>query len=114
MASTRRRPLVLVSLFLLVLGLLPAHSAFAATPYPAFARAVQLQGQLNVNTATAAQWDLLPGIGPSTAAKIVAYRTRRPFRSLSQLMRVKGIGRKTFADIRPYLTLTGETTLSAT
>ena len=114
MAPTRRRPLVLVSLFLLVLGLMPAHVAFAAAPSPAFAQAVQLRGQLNVNTATAAQWDLLPGIGPATAAKIVAYRTRRPFRSLSQLMRVKGIGHKTFADIRPYLTLTGETTLSAT
>jgi competence protein ComEA len=99
--------LVLLALVGLAFGLQrPAHAASGHT-----IAAVQLQGQLNMNTATEQQWQLLPGIGPATAAKIVAYRQRRPFRSLPQLMRIKGIGRKTFARIRPYLSLTGETTL---
>lgn len=102
-------PIVLVVLVSMSLGG-PAHAS--ADP-PAIQARAQLQGQLNINTATAQQWDLLPGIGPATAQKIVAYRHRRPFRSLSHVMRVKGIGRKTFADIRPYLTLTGATTLAA-
>lgn len=73
--------------------------------------AVVLEGRLNINTATAAQWVLLPGIGPATADKIIAYRERYRFRRLVHLMRVKGIGRKTFERLRPYLTLEGETTL---
>lgn len=70
-----------------------------------------VEGQLNINTATAAQWALLPGIGPATAEKLVAYRERHPFRRVSQVMRIKGVGQKTFAAIRPFLTLQGETTL---
>ena len=102
-------PFVMVVLVLMSLG----GPARAASSPPAVRARAPLQGQLNINTATAEQWDLLPGIGPATARKIVAYRQRRPFRSLSHVMRVKGIGRKTFADIRPYLTLTGATTLAA-
>ena len=71
----------------------------------------QLEGQLNLNTATAQQLTLLPGVGPSTASKIVAYRERHPFRRLAHIMRIKGIGKKTFARLRPFLTLEGETTL---
>lgn len=71
----------------------------------------RVEGQLNVNTATAEQWALLPGIGPATAAKLVTYRERHPFRRLSHVMRVKGVGRKTYAAIRPFLTIEGETTL---
>jgi len=74
---------------------------------------VKLQGQININTATAAQLDLLPGIGPATSAKIVAYRERHPFRHISHLMRVDGVGPKTFAAIQQYLTLDGETTLGS-
>jgi competence protein ComEA len=50
-------------------------------------------GKVNLNTATAAELDALPGIGPATAAKIVADRTANgPFRSVDDLMRVSGIG----------------------
>ena len=50
-------------------------------------------GKVNLNTATAAELDALPGVGPATAAKIVADRTANgPFRSVDDLMRVSGIG----------------------
>jgi competence protein ComEA len=76
---------------------------FFATP--------QLQGQVNLNTATIEQLDLLPGVGPATAAKIVEYRERHTFHKPSQLMRIKGIGKKTFARLRKYLAVEGDTTL---
>lgn len=73
--------------------------------------AIPLTGTLNLNAATAQQLQLLPGVGPTTAAKIIAYRERRPFRSIRQLMRIKGIGPKRFEQMRPYITVDGETTL---
>ena len=88
-----------------------AASATPTAPVPALLGTQQLQGQLNLNTASPQQLTLLPGVGPATAAKIVAYRDRHLFRRLSHLMRIKGIGKKTFARVRPYLTLEGETTL---
>ncbi len=93
--------------------LLAAPSAQAQsipTPGVAFL-APELDGTLNVNTATEEEWDLLPGVGPSTAAKLVAYRKRHPFKDVLHVMRIKGIGRKTFAKMKPYLSLTGPTTL---
>ena len=71
----------------------------------------KFQGQLNINTATSAQWQLLPGVGPAIAGRILIYREKRSFADPLQLLRVKGIGRKTLAKIRPYLSLKGETTL---
>ncbi|MCA9709865.1 MAG: helix-hairpin-helix domain-containing protein [Myxococcales bacterium] len=85
-------------------------TASAAT-LPLAMLAPALEGQLNLNTATAEQLQLLPGVGPATAAKIIAYRERHPFRSLLHLMRIDGIGRKRFEAMRPYLVLEGETTL---
>ena len=70
-----------------------------------------LEGKINMNTATEKQWELLPGIGPSTAKKIVEYRNRQPFKEPMNLMRIKGVGRKTFNACKPFLTLKGETTL---
>jgi len=50
-------------------------------------------GKIDLNTATAAQLDTLPGVGPSTAGKIVSDRTENgPFRTVDDLMRVPGIG----------------------
>jgi competence protein ComEA len=70
-----------------------------------------LEGRINLNTATAAELELLPGVGPATAEKIIAYRERYTFRSITHLMRIKGIGRKRFEAMRPYLAVEGETTL---
>ena len=69
------------------------------------------QGVVNVNTATAAQLSLLPGIGLSRAEAIIHARQRRPFRNVNELVRVRGIGRATLQRLRPYVTVDGETTL---
>ena len=56
---------------------------------------------LNLNTATAEQLDLLDGVGPETARKIVAYRDQKGgFRSVEELDQVPGIGPQRLAALR--------------
>ena len=58
--------------------------------------------QVNINTADASALDTLPGIGPSTAAKIVADREANgPFASADDLGRVTGIGPKKLEELKP-------------
>ena len=70
-------------------------------------------GVVNINEATAEQLELLPGVGPSRAKQIVDYRRQHPFKRSEELTRIKGIGKKTFARLRPLLVLSGPTTLTA-
>ncbi len=72
-----------------------------------------VEGVVNLNTATASDLERLPGIGPSTSARIIAYRQTRPFKRVEELVRVKGIGRKTLAKLRPHLTVEGPTTVKS-
>ena len=59
---------------------------------------------LDVDRASAAELERLPGIGPSLAARIVAEREQNgPFGGADALRRVRGIGPRTLERIRPYL-----------
>lgn len=59
------------------------------------------QSKVNINTADASALDTVPGIGPSTAEKIIADREENgPFSSIEDLKRVSGIGDKKFEDMR--------------
>jgi competence protein ComEA len=57
-------------------------------------------GRVNLNTATQAELEALPGIGPVIARRIVE---RRPYRSVEELERVKGIGKRRLEEIRPMV-----------
>jgi competence ComEA-like helix-hairpin-helix protein len=71
-----------------------------------------LSGQLNVNTASVEELQLLPFIGETRARAIVDHRRRQgSFTSLDELPAGETIGDSTFRAIKPYLTLTGPTTL---
>ena len=63
-------------------------------------------GKININTASTAELDALPGIGPTRAAAITAYREKNgPFSSLDDLAKVTGIGPSTVENLREFITL---------
>jgi competence protein ComEA len=93
-------------------GLSPALASAQPVPsYVLLQQAAPLEGTVNINTATSAQLELLPGIGPATAKKVLTYRAKHPFKEASHLLRIKGVGRKTFAKLKPYVRVSGPTTL---
>jgi competence protein ComEA len=59
---------------------------------------------LNVNEASRQALQDLPGIGPALSKRIIEYRSaQRPFQRAEELRRVRGIGPKTLADLRPMV-----------
>ena len=61
---------------------------------------------IDLNRATAAELQLLPGVGPALSRRIVEYReTKGEFVKIEDVMQVSGIGPKTFEAIRDYLTI---------
>lgn len=63
-------------------------------------------GKVNLNAATAQQLEELPGVGPKLAARIVEYRQKSgAFKSVQDLMNVKGIGEKNFEKLQSFLSL---------
>ena len=86
--------------------------AVATASLAAFAgSSAQLEGVVNINTATKAELSLLPGVGEKKADDIVSYRQSSPFKSASDLTKIKGIGEKLFAKMGKFVTLQGPTTL---
>jgi competence protein ComEA len=70
------------------------------------ASGVDASGKVNLNTASEAQLEELPGVGPVTAAASVALREEQgPFASVDQLLDVSGIGEATLAEIAPHATV---------
>ena len=63
-------------------------------------------GPVAINTASAAELESLPGIGPAIAARILALRAEQgKFKDISELLSVKGIGEKKLAALREHVTL---------
>ncbi|MCE9574840.1 MAG: helix-hairpin-helix domain-containing protein [Deltaproteobacteria bacterium] len=104
---------------------LAAPAATAAAPAPAGGAASadddrpaprrggkSVSGKLNLNTATEEQLILLPGVGPSKAERVVAYRAKHgPFKRVADLRRVKGFGYRSLKKLEPFLDVKGDTTL---
>ncbi len=85
----------------------------APTPTVA-ATATNALGVVNINEAGAEELVRLPGVGPARADAIVNLRGRvRRFNHAEDLLRVRGIGRVGFRRMRPFVTLSGPTTLAA-
>jgi competence protein ComEA len=89
-----------------LLAVLPA-APFAQTKGAGATSAKAAPGAVvNINTASAAELDALPGIGAKTAALIVEYRQKNgPFKKVEELMNVRGIGEKNFLKLKPQLTV---------
>ena len=77
------------------------QSSSTSPSQPASQQTATAAGKVNLNTATQSDLETLPGIGPSTAQKIVADRTANgPFASVDDLARVSGIGTKKLEALR--------------
>jgi competence protein ComEA len=99
-------------------GVLVLVFAFMAAAVPAAAQEKQPGRQpapaskagaalVDLNTATPAQLEALPGIGPRTAERIVEYRDKNGgFKKIEELMNVRGVGEKSFLKLKDLITVT--------
>jgi competence protein ComEA len=70
----------------------------------AVAKKITTDNPLDINRATLAQLDTLPGIGPVTAQRIIAYRSKvGRINSLDELKKISGLGGMKFEEIKPLL-----------
>lgn len=62
--------------------------------------------KVNINTATLEELQKLPRVGPKVAQRIIDFRTKNGnFKKVEELMKVRGIGEKTFAQMKDMLTV---------
>jgi len=93
---------VLLTVALLGSGLAGPCLAGAASNSPSGAG--ETQQPIDLNTASAEELSTIPGIGKTLAQRIVDFRDEHgPFSRVEDLMKVKGIGEKSFQKIRPFL-----------
>ncbi len=89
----------------------PAEAASQAgnspsAPPVARSQAPASPGKINLNTASQAELESLPGIGPSLAQRIIAYREENgPFKTIEDIQKVKGIGPAIFEKIKDLITV---------
>ncbi|MGZ6972264.1 MAG: ComEA family DNA-binding protein [Thermoanaerobaculia bacterium] len=103
------RPIVR-ALIVPVLGL--SLSGLASHPAVAEGEAPSSHKTVNLNQANATELARLPRLGPKLADRIVAHRKEHgPFSRVEDLMQVKGVGEKFFTALKPYLAVSGPTTL---
>lgn len=87
----------------------PLLGEATAPPPPTPARgaptATRSLSKLNINTATVAELDALPGIGPAIAQRIIDYRTQNgDFKTIEEIKKVRGIGDALFNQIKELIT----------
>jgi len=100
----RVRPFVVVKTAEMPAAAEVPAKASNATP-GAGTKLASLKDLIDVNQATLAELQKLPGIGPKMSQRIVDEREKRPFASVSDLRRVSGIGPKTLERLKPYVTV---------
>jgi competence protein ComEA len=97
----------IVIVVLLVLGLGAATTAAQeSSTRGAASSSASASAPINLNTASVAQLETLPGIGRSTAERILEYRQKNgSFKKIEDLMNVRGVGEKSFLKLKPLITV---------
>ena len=103
---------ILAIVIVTVLGVVQpslASEQAAKTASAAAATKASAATPVNLNSASVAQLQTLPGIGASTAQRIVEYRQKNgSFKKIEELMNVKGIGEKSFLKLKPLITVSAD------
>lgn len=74
--------------------------------YLLFTISITVFAKININTATKTEFEKLPNIGPKKAERIIKYRLEHgDFKRIEDLVKIKGIGKKTLEKLRPHITL---------
>ena len=100
--------MIRMTAIVLALGLVATMAAAQETARTSGAKAATASAPagtpINLNTATVAQLETLPGIGKSTADRILEYRQKNGgFKKVEDLMNVRGIGEKSFLKMKPLI-----------
>jgi competence protein ComEA len=87
--------------------------ALAVTAVAWTAESSQPSGVVNINTASSEELELLPRVGPALAGRIIEFREANgPFRTVDEILAVKGIGESSFEKLEPFIVTSGATTLA--
>ena len=98
--------MVMVVLLILGIGVATAAAQAGSTRKPAAAAHTSVATPVNLNTASVAQLEGLPGIGKAMAERIVEYRQKNgSFKKAEDLMNVRGIGEKNFLKLKALVTV---------
>jgi competence protein ComEA len=102
----RNFTVALVLALAIVIGIAATARASHAPSVPKIDTSVTLRVDLNL--ASLLELTRLPGVGVGRAKAIIEYRMTRPFRRPADLLRIKGIGRKLYAKLRPHVVVQPE------
>ena len=106
-----RKMNLIASLCCLILMIVSVNQTFAAAQQGAVektsvAQESLLASKVDINNADETMLISIPGVGPATATRINNYREANgPFRSVDELLKIKGIGPKVLEKIRPFVTV---------
>src|SRR5713226_9299271 len=105
-AMARRSQAIRLILSSLFLSLVFSMVVLSATKKPPLK-------PVNINTATSEELQQVPGIGPATAEKILLMRkSYGAFKSVDDLLAIKGLGKKRLEKMRKYLTVSKSSALN--
>ena len=96
----------LIATTLLLVAMTPALAASQAAAPGKLTHVASVNSKVNINTADASELQKIKGVGPKTAQAIIQWRKQQgPFKTVDQLLAIKGIGEKTLQRMRGQVSL---------